>query len=63
MSLAVRKRFPRLGATGRVLLKLVVSTGLMIFLISKISISEINAILTTLDGAADGLQLRPVEQE
>jgi uncharacterized protein (TIRG00374 family) len=32
------------------MLKLVVSTGLMIFLVSKISISEINAILSTLNG-------------
>lgn len=50
MSPAVEKRSHHLNATGKALLKLAVSAGLMIFLVRKISISEINSLLTTLDG-------------
>jgi uncharacterized protein (TIRG00374 family) len=49
LSLAVEKKNPRLGATSKVLVKLSVSTGLMIFLLSKISLSEIKSLLTTLN--------------
>lgn len=50
MSLAVEKKSSSWGTTGRTLLKLAVSAGLMIFLLSKISIAEINSLLAKLDG-------------